>query len=293
MQPLRGCTGVSRQQPVEVLLLVAGKEAELLKGPLFLGPRPHRIGCQQLKRGPIVRRQALQLGLALCGIPSLQQLAQREQRSAYRITVVGVGVVAEALLQQQGKKRSTSGPGRQEQVALAAHRLDPGRVAWIVLQLPPQLAHAPVPAAGPAGEVDAAHAVEQGGAAEHLATAAGQRPEHLEFAGGQLQALPTQLHGAAAAVDVQRIEAQPLVIGLRLCRAPQQRAQPCQQHRWLHRLDDIVIGAGFQAQHMVQRVVAGGQHQHRDVAERAQVAAHLQSITAGQHQIQYHHVRLQ
>ncbi|KAG1397967.1 hypothetical protein G6F59_013557 [Rhizopus arrhizus] len=128
MQPLRGCTGVSRQQPVEVLLLVAGKEAELLKGPLFLGPRPHRIGCQQLKRGPIVRRQALPLGLALCGIPSLQQLAQREQRSAYRITVVGVGVVAEALLQQQGyrpQRHAESDAGQHQQAQEEAQHVRP------------------------------------------------------------------------------------------------------------------------------------------------------------------------
>ncbi|KAG1312389.1 hypothetical protein G6F62_014269 [Rhizopus arrhizus] len=103
-----------------------------------------------------------------------------------------------ASTSRRRKKRSTSGPGRQEQVALAAHRLDPGRVAWIVLQLPPQLAHAHVHAAVQAVEVDAAHAVEQVVAAEHLATAAGQRPEHLEFAGAAGHR-PAPVPGAAAA----------------------------------------------------------------------------------------------
>ncbi|MNT81167.1 hypothetical protein D3C72_2207360 [compost metagenome] len=68
--------------------------------------------------------------------------------------------------------------------------------------------------------------------------------------------------------------------------APHQRPDPRQQHAGLDRFDDVIVGAGLQPQDLVQVVLACGQHQDGRGRKRAQVAAHLQPVPAGQHQVQ-------
>ena len=70
--------------------------------------------------------------------------------------------------------------------------------------------------------------------------------------------------------------------------AAQQGAQAGQQQARLDRFVHIVIGARFQAQHLLDVVFAGGQHQDRHVGETADLPAHVDAAEAGQHQVQYH-----
>lgn len=55
----------------------------------------------------------------------------------------------------------------------------------------------------------------------------------------------------------------------------------------LGRLDHVVVGSGLQAGHDVEVVAAGGQHDHRGVADAAQPSAHLKTVYAWQHHIEH------
>jgi hypothetical protein len=73
----------------------------------------------------------------------------------------------------------------------------------------------------------------------------------------------------------------------------QSGAQPRHQLLGLGRLDHIVVGAGFQAQHHVDGVALRGEHHDRDIGLGADRLAHVDAAHARQHQVQQHQVGLQ
>ncbi|MCY1539909.1 hypothetical protein D9M68_755190 [compost metagenome] len=93
-------------------------------------------------------------------------------------------------------------------------------------------------------------------------------------------------HRARTPVYGQRAELQALRRFVRLAVPAQQRPDPRQQHARLDRLDDVIVRARFQAQDLVQVVVAGGEHQDGRRRKGAQVPADLQAVTPRQHQVQ-------
>src|SRR5690606_6937083 len=94
-------------------------------------------------------------------------------------------------------------------------------------------------------------------------------------------------------VDGQRaVHLHPLRL-LRLAHRPAQHGpDPGLQHAWLDRFDHVVVRPRLQARHHVHVVVAGGQHDDRQVAVGANAAAHLEAIHAGQHQVEHDDFRL-
>jgi hypothetical protein len=89
------------------------------------------------------------------------------------------------------------------------------------------------------------------------------------------------------AIDFQTAEPQRPVSGC-AARAPAQyRAQPGQQFARLERFGQVIVGADLQAHDPIGRISASGQHQHRRVGFRAQLAADIQTIHVGQRQIQH------
>ncbi len=79
---------------------------------------------------------------------------------------------------------------------------------------------------------------------------------------------------------------------LRLAARPaEDRADPGQQFAWVERLGQIIVGAHFQAEHAVDVVALGGQHQDGHGAGGAQITADGQAVLAGQHQVEDDQIR--
>lgn len=60
--------------------------------------------------------------------------------------------------------------------------------------------------------------------------------------------------------------------------------------RGAERLGKVVIGAELQADHPVDLVSLGGQHDHRDVGAGTQLLADRDPVESGKHQVQQHDV---
>jgi hypothetical protein len=72
---------------------------------------------------------------------------------------------------------------------------------------------------------------------------------------------------------------------------PQQRPQARGQFRERKRLHHVVVGAAVEAGHAIVDGIFRGQHQHRERRfTRTDIAQHLESGSAGKHQIQDHGV---
>ena len=72
--------------------------------------------------------------------------------------------------------------------------------------------------------------------------------------------------------------------------APQQRANPLQQHLHAERLGHVVVGADREADHLVGLLGLRREHQHEHVARHRvgpQPAANLQAVDHRQHQIEH------
>ena len=132
----------------------------------------------------------------------------------------------------------------------------------------------------------------QGGARQDLPTAAGQQRQQVELLGGQVQALRAARAAARHEVHLQVGEAQH---GGRLrggaAAAPQQRAHAREQLGEGEGLDEVVVGAAFEALHAVFNFVPRGEHEHRGlVAFGAQGRQHAVAVHAGQHHVEQHEV---
>jgi hypothetical protein len=75
--------------------------------------------------------------------------------------------------------------------------------------------------------------------------------------------------------------------------AAQHRIDPGDHLARAEWLAHIVVGADLQAEQAVHLVGARGDHDHRHVAEAAQLAADLHAVAVRQHQVQQHQVRPQ
>ena len=75
--------------------------------------------------------------------------------------------------------------------------------------------------------------------------------------------------------------------------APQPRPDPGDQLLRLERLDHVVVRAGLQAEHDVDRVALRGQHHDRHARLGADRLADVDPVHAGQHQVEQHQVGLE
>ncbi|CCD16125.1 unnamed protein product [Trypanosoma congolense IL3000] len=81
-------------------------------------------------------------------------------------------------------------------------------------------------------------------------------------------------------------------VGRQHARTAQHSVDARQQFTGGERLDQVIVGAHFQADDAIGFVIAGGQHQHRRglVFAGANVAAEHQAIVAGHHDVQHDQV---
>ena len=68
------------------------------------------------------------------------------------------------------------------------------------------------------------------------------------------------------------------------------RAHPAAELADRERLRDVVVGAELEPEHLVQLVVAGGQHDDRHAARRPQALADLEPVQLRQHQVEHDEV---
>jgi hypothetical protein len=69
-------------------------------------------------------------------------------------------------------------------------------------------------------------------------------------------------------------------------RAPQKRLYAASELADRERLRDVVVGAELEAEHLVELVVASGQHDDRHLALGAQALANLEPVELRQHDVQ-------
>ena len=72
--------------------------------------------------------------------------------------------------------------------------------------------------------------------------------------------------------------------------AAQRGADAGEQLLGVERLRDVVVGAGVERAHLLRLLVAGGQHDHGHVAERAQAAQHVEPVEVGEAEVEDHDV---
>jgi hypothetical protein len=102
-------------------------------------------------------------------------------------------------------------------------------------------------------------------AGEDLAGVAHEQQEQLVLAGGQLDGVAVALHLPRAWVDHQVVVDQWLLAAVV---AAEHRADPREQLVEVERLGDVVVGAEVERVHLVDDLVAGGQHHDRDVVQQ-------------------------
>ena len=72
----------------------------------------------------------------------------------------------------------------------------------------------------------------------------------------------------------------------RLGSPTQQRLDPREQLLAAERLDDVIVGAGAKAPHLVDLTAAGGEQDHGHVAEVAEALERLESVELGHREIE-------
>ena len=142
-------------------------------------------------------------------------------------------------------------------------------------------------------DVAAPDAVEQLLAREHAARALHQEFQQAIFGRPEIDGAAVARDALLFAIefDVADVEhsGDPLGVG-----AAQQRAHARQQFRHRERLDDVVVGAGGEAAHLLALLAAGGQHDDRQLPgfrPRAQTPAELDAGQARQHPVEHDQIR--
>ena len=121
----------------------------------------------------------------------------------------------------------------------------------------------------------------------------GQEVEQVELLGGQVDRLAVALDGPAARVDPQLAEAHH-VAGQRRgggLGPPQHGLDARDQLAGAERLGQVVVGAEPEPEDLVALLALGRQHDDRDAALGAKLAADFQAVDLGQHQVEDHQVR--
>ena len=77
----------------------------------------------------------------------------------------------------------------------------------------------------------------------------------------------------------------------RLVRPPQPRPDPGDELLGLERLENVVVGAGLQPEDDVYGVGLRGQHDDRHARLAPDLAAHVDPVGTGQHQVKQHQIR--
>src|SRR5215210_1014933 len=180
---------------------------------------------------------------------------------------------------------SVSASAANEAVARPPHGQDEGGPPGVVAELLAQAADQDVDRAVVRLPIDAARLVEDAVAAQHTAPVPHQEPEQLELRGGQGERAPVEAGGAGGPAHLQRANAQALLAG-RGGASPQHRLEAGDQLPWLERLRQIVVRSHLQPDDPVHDAPAGGEHDDRDAAALADLAADGETVHAGEHHVE-------
>ncbi|MNZ57429.1 hypothetical protein D3C78_754050 [compost metagenome] len=119
----------------------------------------------------------------------------------------------------------------------------------------------------------------------------------LHQQGQQLEPQRIELETPTGAADLQGVQVVTEIAHLQQAppaalAAPQHRLDARGQLAEGERLDQIVVGAGLEALQAVVELVAGGEHDHRNVAARfvAQAPAEAVAVQAWQHHVEHQQV---
>ncbi len=145
-----------------------------------------------------------------------------------------------------------------------------------------------------AGKGVAPDALEQLVAGQHEAAVVEQLPEEVEFLGRELNLLVADLYLSPPGVDHQVTMLQHGALGLLPFRrgAPEDGLHARDQLARVERLRHVVVRADFEADDLVDVLVARRQHQDRDVGLLADAAADLDPVDVRQHQVEHDQRRL-
>src|SRR2546430_5842359 len=99
-------------------------------------------------------------------------------------------------------------------------------------------------------------------------------------------------HLAPREVDLQAVRLDPLVlfVGARGSGSAQKRAHPAAELANRERLRDVVVGAELETEHLVELVVARGQHDDRHGARGPEPLADLEAVELRQHHVEHDQV---
>ncbi len=126
---------------------------------------------------------------------------------------------------------------------------------------------------------------------QHATGALRQHHQQLELMAGQVARLTVEPGNTSTDVDLQPAETQNFVARRLRRGTAQQRLDACQQLARLERFGQVVVGTELQTDDSVQRLAARCQHQQGHAAGAligAQLAAQVETIAIGQHQIEQH-----
>src|SRR5207248_2644788 len=144
-----------------------------------------------------------------------------------------------------------------------------------------------VDGAGVSGERVAPDALEQLVACEHEPAMIEELPEQVELLRRELDLFLADAHFAPTGVDMEVAVLDRLALEIAAVRrrAPEDRLHAGNELAWVERLRQIVVGADFEADDLVDVLVARGQHQDRYVARLTNALRHLDAVDVREHQV--------
>src|SRR6188768_665168 len=176
-----------------------------------------------------------------------------------------------------------------EAVPRAPHREDQLRLARVALDLLPEMADVDVDRARLAVVGTPADALEQLSAAEHDPRLRREQREQLELDERERDGRAPDVHRAARKVDDDLAPVDHVLAPAREMRvrgATEQRAHAAAELPDRERLRDVVVRAELEPEHLVELVVARGEHDDRHRALAAETTAHLESVDLREHDVE-------
>ena len=132
--------------------------------------------------------------------------------------------------------------------------------------------------------------VDQLVAAEHASRPAHQRVQDPELSWRDRNRSAVERHLDGAGVEHEAIGHQHRLVLARRAVASKLHPDPRHELARAERLDDVVIGADVEADHLVGVTAARGEEHDGHVRHLAQLTAYLEAVEAGQHHVEQHEV---
>ena len=197
--------------------------------------------------------------------------------TTFRVELPAIAPPPRAVWWPDGRPSGSS----REAVAEAPHRLDE-----LGADLAAQIAHVELHLGGRHVQRIVPRQLDELQVAQHLIGMSHERCQQAELERRQGDGRSVDGHGVAREVHLDR------TVGVRcadldgLARAPQQRVDAGDELLTPERLGDVVVAAGAQPAHALQLGAAGGEDEHRNVAEIADALERLPAVELGHRDVE-------